>query len=107
MSHDKRNLRGALTALLSMGIYATHDVVVKSLGASYTPFQIVFFSSVLSFPLVTLFILQEKEGGSLSTQSGMGGDTDTIDDRHHGFGVLRVQQGAACPDLQSSLRFPC
>ena len=65
MSHDKQNLRGALTALLSMGIYATHDVVVKSLGASYTPFQIVFFSSVLSFPLVTLFILQEKEGGSL------------------------------------------
>lgn len=64
-SPDKQNLRGALTALLSMGIFATHDVVVKTLGAYYTPFQIVFFASVLSFPLVTAFILQEKGGGSL------------------------------------------
>ena len=62
---DKQNLRGALMALLSMGIFATHDVVVKTLGAYYTPFQIVFFASVLSFPLVTGFILQEKGGGSL------------------------------------------
>ena len=59
------NLRGALTALASMAIFATHDVVVKYLGATYSAVQIVFFAALLSFPLVALFILQDKTGGSL------------------------------------------
>ena len=59
------NMQGALLALAAMGIYATHDVVVKYLGGSFSAFQIVFFSSLLSFPLVTIFILQDRSGGSL------------------------------------------
>ncbi len=59
------NMRGALTALVAMGVFASHDVVVKFLGATYSAVQIVFFAALLSFPLVTLFILQDKSGGSL------------------------------------------
>lgn len=59
------NMQGALLALAAMGIYATHDVVVKYLGGSFSAVQIVFFSSLLSFPLVTIFILQDRTGGSL------------------------------------------
>ena len=60
-----QNMQGALLALAAMGIYATHDVVVKYLGSSFSAVQIVFFSALLSFPLVTIFILQDRAGGSL------------------------------------------
>ncbi len=56
----KSNLRGALIALTAFGLYATHDVFVKALGATYAPFQIVFFSVLLSFPLVTLMLMRDK-----------------------------------------------
>ncbi|WP_417718541.1 DMT family transporter [Salipiger sp.] len=59
------NAKGALLALLSFGIYATHDVIVKFLGASYAPFQIVFFSVLLSFPLVTLMLIRDTTPGNL------------------------------------------
>jgi len=61
----KSNLRGALLALTAFGLYATHDVFVKTLGASYSPFQIVFFSVLLSFPLVTLMLMRDKTKGTL------------------------------------------
>ncbi len=35
--------------LAAMGLYATHDVVIKSLGAIYPAMQILFFASLLSF----------------------------------------------------------
>ncbi|NJN05694.1 MAG: DMT family transporter, partial [Rhodobacteraceae bacterium] len=47
------------------GLYATHDVVVKSLGAHYTSFQIIFFSGLLGFPLVSLLLMSDRAGGSL------------------------------------------
>lgn len=59
------NLRGVLTALAGMGIFATHDVVVKFLSTDFSAVQIVFFSALLSFPLVTFFLLQDRSGGSL------------------------------------------
>lgn len=62
---QRHNLRAALTALAAMGIYATHDVVVKYLGASYSAIQIIFFGSLLSFPLLTIYLLRDKSGGSL------------------------------------------
>ncbi len=62
---SNQNLQGALLALAAMGIYATHDVVVKYLGSSFSAVQIVFFSALLSFPLVTIFLLQDRSGGSL------------------------------------------
>ncbi len=57
--------RGALLALLSFGIFATHDVVVKFLGGLYSPIQIIFFSVLLGFPLVTLMLMRDRTDGNL------------------------------------------
>ncbi len=59
------NAKGALFALLSFGTFATHDVVVKALGATYSPFQIIFFSTLLSFPLVTFMLMRDRTPGTL------------------------------------------
>ena len=37
-------LIGPLLALLSFGLFATHDAVVKLLGGTYSQIQTVFFS---------------------------------------------------------------
>ncbi len=58
-------LRGALLSLAAFGIYSTHDVVVKVLGAHYTSFQIIFFSGLLSFPVVSILLLSDKTDGNL------------------------------------------
>lgn len=59
------NLRGALVALLSMGIYATHDAIIKTLGAVYPALQILFFSSLLSFPFIAALLLRDPTHGTL------------------------------------------
>ena len=56
---------GPLLALAAFGLYATHDVVVKHLGETYSVFQIVFFGGLLSFPLVALWLLQDRTDGNL------------------------------------------
>jgi len=53
------NLKAVLLALLGFAIFATHDVVIKTLGATYSTFQIIFFSVLLGFPLVTLMLLRD------------------------------------------------
>ena len=58
-------LRGALFSLAAFGIYATHDVVVKFLGHSYSPFQIIFFSGLLSFPVVSVLLMSDKRDMNL------------------------------------------
>ena len=67
MSGAARNANavGAMYALTAFGIYSTHDVVVKFLGASYSPFQIVFFSTLFGFPIVTVMLMREREDGNL------------------------------------------
>ncbi len=65
MAPMKSNLRGALLALLAFGIWATHDVVVKVLGGLYSPVQIIFFSVLLGFPLVTLMLMNDRTDGNL------------------------------------------
>lgn len=57
--------KGALLALVAFGIFATHDVVVKYLGGVYAPFQIVFFSTLMGFPLVTLMLIGDRTDGNL------------------------------------------
>ena len=52
-----------------MGVFATHDVIIKTLGAHYPSLQVLFFSSLLSFPLVSLILLQERTPGTLRPQS--------------------------------------
>ena len=62
------NIKGALMALLAFGLYAAHDVVVKTLGESFTTFQIIFFSVLLSFPLVMLMLMRDTTRGTLIPQ---------------------------------------
>lgn len=61
----KSNVKGALLSLAAFGVFATHDVVVKVLGASYQTFQIVFFSVLLSFPLVVLMLMRDNTKATL------------------------------------------
>jgi len=59
------NAKGALFALLAFGIFSTHDVAVKILGGIYSPFQIVFFSVLLSFPLAMVMLMRDVTPGTL------------------------------------------
>jgi S-adenosylmethionine uptake transporter len=59
------SVKGALLSLAAFGFYATHDVVVKFLGASYTSFQIIFFSGLMGFPLVTMMLMADRTDGNL------------------------------------------
>ena len=59
------NQRAVLLSLNAFGIFATHDVIVKLLGASYSAFQIVFFSVLFSFPVATMLLLRDKTVGTL------------------------------------------
>jgi S-adenosylmethionine uptake transporter len=59
------NLRGALLSLAAFGAYATHDVVVKLLGETYTSFQIMFFSGLMGFPLVMMMLMGDRRESTL------------------------------------------
>ena len=59
------NTKGALIALLAFAIFSTHDIIVKFLGASYSPIQIVFFSVLFGFPWMTLMLIRDTSSGSL------------------------------------------
>jgi S-adenosylmethionine uptake transporter len=65
MSYANSHLRGAAYALLAFGLYATHDVVIKFLGGSYSAFQIIFFSGLLGFPLVAIMLMGDRTDGTL------------------------------------------
>jgi S-adenosylmethionine uptake transporter len=65
MALDKSNLRGALMALLAFVVFSTHDVVVKFLGGIYSPIQIVFFSVLFGFPLVSFMLMNDRTDGNL------------------------------------------
>ena len=65
MSATRSNGKGAGLALLAMAIYATHDAIVKGLGERYSAVQIVFFAALLSFPIISLILLNDKREGHL------------------------------------------
>ncbi|MEZ5750786.1 MAG: DMT family transporter [Paracoccaceae bacterium] len=56
---------GPLLALLAFGIYATHDVIVKVLGTTYSALQITFFVGLFGFPLVVLMLLRDPVPGTM------------------------------------------
>jgi len=62
MSHS---LRGILLSLLGFALFSVHDAVVKYLGATYAPTQVLFFSTVFSFPLVAMMLLRDSKTGIL------------------------------------------
>lgn len=45
--------------------FSTHDAVIKTLGGSYAPFQMLFFSVLLGFPLVTIMLLRDQTVSNL------------------------------------------
>lgn len=59
------NVSGAFYALFAFAIFSTHDVVIKFLGGTYSPFQIIFFSTLFSFPLVMFMLIRDKNEGHL------------------------------------------
>jgi drug/metabolite transporter (DMT)-like permease len=61
----RANLQGAAIALLAFALFSGHDALVKYLGGSYAPFQIVFFSVLLSFPLATLMLVRDRTDANL------------------------------------------
>jgi drug/metabolite transporter (DMT)-like permease len=71
------NAKGALLALAGFALFSTHDVIVKTLGETFHPFQIVFFSVLFSFPLVTLMTVRDTTA-------------HTLRPRHPGWTALRT-----------------
>ena len=59
------NARAALLGLAAYALFATHDAIIKGLGERYAPFQILFFSVLLSFPLTTLYLMRDPAEGNL------------------------------------------
>jgi S-adenosylmethionine uptake transporter len=59
------HLKGAAASLMAFGLYASHDALVKYLGATYAPFQTIFYSTLFAFPLVTVMLMRDREAGTL------------------------------------------
>jgi len=59
------NIRAVILALVAFGIYATHDVFIKILGGAFSPFQMIFFTTLFSFPLVALMLMRDATSGTL------------------------------------------
>lgn len=57
MAPRPSNALGALYGLLAMGLFACADISVRFLGAGYNPFQIIFFSGLLSFPILMGYVM--------------------------------------------------
>ncbi|MBV0913701.1 DMT family transporter [Anianabacter salinae] len=56
---------GVLFALGAFGFFATHDALVKALGAGYSPFQVMFFAMVFGFPLIAIMLISDPQAGTL------------------------------------------
>lgn len=54
------NARGASLALLGFAVYSSHDAVIKALSATYSTFQIMFFATILGFPLLVVMMLADR-----------------------------------------------
>lgn len=58
-------LPGILFALMGFALFSLHDVVVKSLGGSYAPVQVIFFSVLFSFPIASVMLMRDATEGTL------------------------------------------
>ena len=59
------NTSAALYALLGFAIFSPHAVIVKVLGVSYQPFQILFFSVLFGFPMVMMMLMRDQTEANL------------------------------------------
>jgi len=64
-SLSSSRLAGPGVALLAFALFSSHDVIVKSLGGTYSPVQIVFFSVLLGLPLAMLLLMRDPTDGTL------------------------------------------
>lgn len=69
MAMNEANLKGIGFALAGFTVFSSHDAVIKALGDEYSPFQILFFTVLFSFPLVTLLLMHDREPGNLRPQN--------------------------------------
>ncbi len=65
MSAQQSSVKAALLSLTGFAVFAVHDLIIKFLGEGYSPFQIVFFSALFSFPMISLFLMQNAQPGTL------------------------------------------
>ncbi len=54
------SLAGLGFAALGFGLFATHDAIIKTLGATYSVFQIIFFGVLFAFVPMALMILTDR-----------------------------------------------
>lgn len=59
------NARGAIFALTGFAIFSAHDVIIKTLGGVYSPFQILFFATLFGFPITTVMMMRDRTDGNL------------------------------------------
>ncbi len=61
----RSSMAGPLLALGAFALFSVHDVIIKTLGESYSPVQIVFFSVLLGLPLAMLILMRDPTDGNL------------------------------------------
>lgn len=59
------NTQGAVLGLTAFAVFSTHDLIIKQLGGAYSVFQIVFFTALISFPIITLVLMRDHKEGTL------------------------------------------
>jgi len=52
--------QGFVFSILAFGIFSSHDAVVKTLGAQYSVFQIIFFSTLFAFVPLTIMMMADR-----------------------------------------------
>ena len=62
---SQSSFAGPLLALVAFAIFSAHDVIVKTLGGTYSAVQVVFFSVLLGLPLATLMLMRDPTDGNL------------------------------------------
>ena len=73
----RSNTKAALLGFAGFAIFATHDVIVKYLGVTYGPAQILFFSAMFGFPMVSMMLVRDTSA-------------DTMTPRHPWWTALRT-----------------
>ncbi len=64
MERKQDTTRGFLLGLIAFGIFATHDALIKSLGGSYSVFQILLFATLFAFVPLTVVMMADKQEGT-------------------------------------------
>ncbi len=64
-SPSQSPLAGPGFALGAFALFSAHDVIVKTLGGSYSPVQILFFSVLLGLPLAMIVLMRDPTDGNL------------------------------------------